>query len=268
MWSRKQNSKCPSDMSSVERCDLGSMTTPRLLCNCEAITSRWKKQVASVASIHQQHLRTASSSVPIASSTKMHRLAAPIFLFASSFVATPSHAFQTLAPTTLTRTPTSTLLRTQQPLSALPAFIDSVTTIIADSLADAPPEVGGISYSKASYYTVLGLYLLSFPGVWSQVSRSTKAKVKRKTFESPGEKNTAEKAMSLRQQAGEIMACTSCDNASLGVCVYGCMEQFLRHDRAGSDHVRCAVRLVCVFCRFSPMSFVCAFVAGFFLLQT
>lgn len=70
----------------------------------------------------------------------------------------------------------------------------------------APPEVAGISYSKASYYTVLGLYLMSFPGLWSQIKRSTVAKVKRKTFVAKGEKETD--GMSLRQQAGEIMACT------------------------------------------------------------
>lgn len=38
------------------------------------------------------------------------------------------------------------------------------------------------SYSKASYYTTLALYLASFPGLWSQIKRSTKAKVKRKTY--------------------------------------------------------------------------------------
>ena len=38
------------------------------------------------------------------------------------------------------------------------------------------------SYSKASYYTVLALYAMSFPGVWSQIKRSTSAKIKRKTF--------------------------------------------------------------------------------------
>jgi hypothetical protein len=74
----------------------------------------------------------------------------------------------------------------------------------------SPPEAGGISYSKASYYTVLGLYLISFPGLWSTVKRSTKAKVKRKTFVTPGEASSDPKAMSLRQQAGEIMACTYC----------------------------------------------------------
>ena len=70
----------------------------------------------------------------------------------------------------------------------------------------APPEAGGISYSKASYYTILGLYGLSFPGLWSTIKRSTTAKVKRKTYVSKGEH--AKDGMGLRQQAGEIMACT------------------------------------------------------------
>jgi hypothetical protein len=83
-------------------------------------------------------------------------------------------------------------------LAATSSFLSDATT--------APPELAGISYSKASYYTVLGLYLLSFPGVWSQIKRSTEAKVKRKTFVSKGEKSN--EGMSLRQQAGEIMACT------------------------------------------------------------
>jgi Cofactor assembly of complex C subunit B len=65
--------------------------------------------------------------------------------------------------------------------------------------------VGEVSYSKASYYTVLALYIMSFPGLWSQIKRSTTAKVKRKTYVSPGENSNGGK--DLRQQAGEIMAC-------------------------------------------------------------
>jgi len=75
--------------------------------------------------------------------------------------------------------------------------------------SSAPPEFGGISYSRASYYTVLGLYLISFPGLWSTISRSTKAKIKAKTYVSPGENApSADNGKSLRQEAGEIMACT------------------------------------------------------------
>jgi hypothetical protein len=85
------------------------------------------------------------------------------------------------------------------PLSADPGA--AATAAVA-----SPPEVGGISYSKASYYTVLGLYLLSFPGLWSTVKRSTAAKVKNKTFITKGEASPGGKG--LREQAGEIMACT------------------------------------------------------------
>lgn len=46
---------------------------------------------------------------------------------------------------------------------ALPSFL----------LGDEEISVG---YSKFSYYTTLGLYVLSFPGLWSVVKRATKTK--------------------------------------------------------------------------------------------
>ena len=72
------------------------------------------------------------------------------------------------------------------------------------------PGSGGVGYSKASYYTTLGLYVMSFPGIWSQIKRSTSAKVKRKTFVSDGE--AASDGKDLRQQAGEIMAYMKANN--------------------------------------------------------
>lgn len=89
-------------------------------------------------------------------------------------------------------------------------IFDQVMTTLVTSDASStlgPPESGGVSYSKASYYTILGLYLLSFPGLWSTIKRSTKAKVKRKTFVTKGEKASTNDGKSLRQEAGEIMAC-------------------------------------------------------------
>ena len=86
------------------------------------------------------------------------------------------------------------------PDTSSPDILDTVSSLLADA-----PEAGGVSYSKASYYTVLGLYLFSFPGLWSTIKRSTKAKIKRKTYVTPGENASGGK--SLRQQAGEIMAC-------------------------------------------------------------
>lgn len=79
--------------------------------------------------------------------------------------------------------------------------------ISSSSLSIADDPVEAVTYSKASYYTILGLYIMSFPGVWSQIKRSTTAKIKRKTYVSPGEKAPGGDGKDLRQQAGEIMAC-------------------------------------------------------------
>merc|ERR1712232_347827 len=84
---------------------------------------------------------------------------------------------------------------------------DTVSThLIAADL----PAPGEISYSKASYYTILALYGLSFPGLWSTIKRSTAAKMKRKTYVTAGE--NAQDGKSLRQQAGEIMAYMKANN--------------------------------------------------------
>jgi hypothetical protein len=58
---------------------------------------------------------------------------------------------------------------------------------------------------------------MSFPGLWSIITRSTTAKIKRKTYTSPGENaitavGTDQKPLSLRQQAGEIMAYMKANN--------------------------------------------------------
>ena len=77
------------------------------------------------------------------------------------------------------------------PTTSLEAFdpshlIDATSMILADEASSAsnyiPGTSGEVSYSQASYYTILGLYLLSFPGLWSVIKRSTTAKIKRKTF--------------------------------------------------------------------------------------
>jgi len=91
-------------------------------------------------------------------------------------------------------------------------FDHAVSTLLASDTTVGPPEAGGVSYSKASYYTILGLYLLSFPGLWSTIKRSTKAKVKRKTFVTKGEKASAGTGKSLREEAGGIMAYMKSNN--------------------------------------------------------
>lgn len=99
------------------------------------------------------------------------------------------------------------------------------SSIASDALSDAVSSGASIlpnegstfepmkpSYSKWSYYTTLGVYILSFPGIFSQVTRSTKAKLKKKTYVSPGINSKEEGAKDQRQQAGEIMAYMKANN--------------------------------------------------------
>jgi hypothetical protein len=58
-------------------------------------------------------------------------------------------------------------------------LIQSSSNLLAETVEKIEPTS---TYSKASYYTTLGVYVLSFPGLWSQIKRSTKAKLKRKTY--------------------------------------------------------------------------------------
>ena len=96
-----------------------------------------------------------------------------------------------------------------------PAFVvdpshifETTSTVLAGDYI--PGTSGDVSYSRASYYTILGLYLMSFPGIWSTITRSTKAKIKRKTYVTKGENIDGGKG--LREQAGEIMAYMKANN--------------------------------------------------------
>ncbi|XP_024017811.1 protein COFACTOR ASSEMBLY OF COMPLEX C SUBUNIT B CCB1, chloroplastic isoform X2 [Morus notabilis] len=62
-------------------------------------------------------------------------------------------------------------------------------------------------YSLASYYTSLGLFVISVPGLWSLIKRSVKSKIVQKTFIGEGE---AKKPPN--QMAGEILSFFSRNN--------------------------------------------------------
>lgn len=64
------------------------------------------------------------------------------------------------------------------PLHHAPFLLD-VSTAVVDAAADGD---GGTAYSSASYYTSLGLFVISVPGVWSLIKRSVKSKIVQKTF--------------------------------------------------------------------------------------
>ncbi|KAJ0111955.1 hypothetical protein Patl1_02535 [Pistacia atlantica] len=58
-----------------------------------------------------------------------------------------------------------------------------------------------VGYSLASYYTSLGLFVISVPGLWSLIKRSVKSKIVQKTFIGEGESKKAP-----NQVAGEILS--------------------------------------------------------------
>ncbi|XP_018834873.1 protein COFACTOR ASSEMBLY OF COMPLEX C SUBUNIT B CCB1, chloroplastic [Juglans regia] len=58
-----------------------------------------------------------------------------------------------------------------------------------------------MGYSSASYYTSLGLFVISVPGLWSLIKRSVKSKIVQKTFIGEGEGRKAP-----NQVAGEILS--------------------------------------------------------------
>jgi len=96
------------------------------------------------------------------------------------------------------------------------AIGNSLLTAADTSAIDYIPGTSGdVTYSKASYNVILGLYAFSFPGLWSTIKRSTKAKVKRKKFVSKGPNAMPEgekEGLGLREQAGEIMAYMKANN--------------------------------------------------------
>eukprot|EP00558_Chaetoceros_sp_UNC1202_P008457 CAMPEP_0197238980 /NCGR_PEP_ID=MMETSP1429-20130617/5478_1 /TAXON_ID=49237 /ORGANISM="Chaetoceros sp., Strain UNC1202" /LENGTH=275 /DNA_ID=CAMNT_0042698281 /DNA_START=153 /DNA_END=980 /DNA_ORIENTATION=+ len=124
----------------------------------------------------------------------------------SSAFTTPSPSFHSKTTQRSTHQPLSlNMMVDMDILSTSSTLISDATAVVADVATKMEP-----TYSKASYYTTLGLYVMSFPGIWSQIKRSTSAKIKRKTYLSDGE--TADNGKDLRQQAGEIMAYMKANN--------------------------------------------------------
>ncbi|XP_042499193.1 protein COFACTOR ASSEMBLY OF COMPLEX C SUBUNIT B CCB1, chloroplastic isoform X2 [Macadamia integrifolia] len=64
-----------------------------------------------------------------------------------------------------------------------------------------------VGYSLASYYTSLGLFVISVPGLWSLIKRSVKSKIVQKTYISEGGGKKAP-----NQIAGEILSYFSRNN--------------------------------------------------------
>ncbi|XP_058102880.1 protein COFACTOR ASSEMBLY OF COMPLEX C SUBUNIT B CCB1, chloroplastic [Magnolia sinica] len=73
-----------------------------------------------------------------------------------------------------------------------PTFVETSTPAIFHLAENA-------GYSLASYYTSLGLFVISVPGLWSLIKRSVKSKIVQKTF-------VGEEKKTPNQVAGEILS--------------------------------------------------------------
>lgn len=79
---------------------------------------------------------------------------------------------------------------------------------LAEEVASTATEVS--TFSSASYYTTLALYVLALPGVYSLVTRSVKAKVVRKVYEVLGP--AADGGRPTRELAGDIVGFFQANN--------------------------------------------------------
>ena len=130
------------------------------------------------------------------------------------FLAGAAHAFVPLGinrPSVVPPVPVKhpALLRSRSPaihrVAATPESFLDAGFAVATTAADY--EFGG---SYASLYATLALFVVSFPGIISLVTRSVKVKIDQRTFVLPGP--AVEGAKPLRQVAAEVMAYFQANN--------------------------------------------------------
>ncbi|XP_078447431.1 cofactor assembly of complex C [Wolffia australiana] len=96
--------------------------------------------------------------------------------------------------------------------SSIRAALSPDTVMAAASMPDplfSLAEGASVGYSLASYYTSLGLFVISVPGLWSLIKRSVKSKIVQKTFEFVGQPKPP------NQVAGEILSFYTRNNFSV-----------------------------------------------------
>ncbi|CEM19626.1 unnamed protein product [Vitrella brassicaformis CCMP3155] len=74
------------------------------------------------------------------------------------------------------------------PAGSIGSSVLSIAPLLWSSIAEAQTSAltqEGSGYSKASYFATLFLYVLSFPGLWSLIKRSTKSKMVSKIYLAP-----------------------------------------------------------------------------------
>jgi hypothetical protein len=121
----------------------------------------------------------------------------------------------------------------------------SAANVAARALVLAPlpalAEGGGDGYSQVSYYTVLALFALSFPGIYSLVKRSVKSKVVRRTFEVLGP--ASDGGRPTRETAGDIVAYFQANNYKIADATDTIVFEGLQ----GSQNGRAAFLVFCTF---------------------
>lgn len=116
----------------------------------------------------------------------------------SPFANKPQHN----TTTGITKTRRWRLLSTAQVFSSLidPLTSSSSSPLLSHLFQLAETTTGVTAgYSSVSYYTSLGLFVISVPGLWSLIKRSVKSKIVQKTYISGGNKTP-------NQVAGEIFS--------------------------------------------------------------
>lgn len=91
------------------------------------------------------------------------------------------------------------------PFADLAAVSDTLSAASSLMVADESLPLGEFGGSYASLYATLALYVICFPGLYSQVKRSVKIDLKQKTYSMPGPE-AEDGARPLRQVAAEVMA--------------------------------------------------------------
>ncbi|KAH7307706.1 hypothetical protein KP509_22G072900 [Ceratopteris richardii] len=135
----------------------------------------------------------------------------------STHYTTTSNASAQCSPLSSTLLPQRDRLKLNNPRRGRPSYNGRISLACRASIEDLPLSADAIAfaplvvladiseggYSQASYYTSLGLFIISVPGIWSLIKRSTKSKIVKKTFTVPGP-SAAEQGRAPKQLAGEI----------------------------------------------------------------
>jgi len=134
--------------------------------------------------------------------------------------------------------------------AALPAALAPLLPLLAAMPLPAAAAEDGTGYSQVSYYTVLGLYVVAFPGVYSLVTRSVKSKVVRKTYEVAGP--AADGGRPTREVAGDIVAFFQANNYK----ITDAAEVIVFEGKQAPVNSRAAFLTFCVFIAMISLSLV------------